>query len=53
VERAERRPDGARAARLAEDRRHLPVGHDLAARDAADEAVDEATEGRARAPAAR
>ena len=51
AERTKRRSDGARGARLTEDRRDLPVGHDLAARNAADEAVDEATERRARAVA--
>ena len=43
-ERGERRPDGTRAARLAEDRGDLAVGDDLAPRDATDEAVDQPAE---------
>ena len=41
TERGERRPDGTCATRLAEDRGDLPVGHDLAPRDATDEPVDQ------------
>src|SRR5262249_10866768 len=46
AERTERHAHGAGATRLPEDGRDLAVGHDLAARDAADDAVHQAVEGR-------
>src|SRR5262245_63370243 len=48
TQRRERGPDGARRARLPEDRRHLPVGDDLPARHAGDDAIDETPERRYR-----
>src|SRR5262245_25382529 len=51
-ERAERHPDGPRAARLTEDRRDLAVGDDLAARHATHDAVHEPGERRRRASTA-